>query len=34
MGVNVIEQTVRNANQVRTEGVEDGTPLPVECVTE
>ena len=35
---NVIEQTVRNAavqnaNQARTEGVEDGTPLVRESVT-
>ena len=35
---NVIEQSVRNAagqnaNQVRTEGIEDGTPLSVESVT-
>jgi len=35
---NVIEQTVRNAavrnaNQMRTEGVEDGTPLSGESVT-
>jgi len=35
---NVIEQSVRNAavqnaNQVRTEGIEDGTPISGESVT-
>ena len=29
---NVIEQSVRNANQMRTEGAEDGTPLLGESV--